>query len=133
MILTYRRHELTHHLAEQGWLPRLLGLQTNPELDLTKTLERLESIPPLWICHSEQDSIVSPQNNQSPDRLAYVLVCAQIPVECSTEFAKAVGKRFPESPLLLTVKPGDHMWTDALSMSEPWVQEGCQFVNQFWL
>ncbi|MCJ1299986.1 hypothetical protein MMC08_002780 [Hypocenomyce scalaris] len=100
-------------MAQQGWLPRFLGVKKNPQLDLTQTLDKVDSIPPLWISHSEQDSI--------------------IPVECSTEFDKAVANRFPESPLLLTVKPGDHMWTDALNMSEPWVQEGCDFINQFWV
>ena len=51
---------ITHLLIEQAWLPRLLGLRKNPRLDLTKTLDKVESIPPLWISHSEQDSIVSP-------------------------------------------------------------------------
>ena len=50
---------LAHSLTEQGWLPRFLGVKKNPQLDLTQTLDKVDSIPPLWISHSEQDSIVS--------------------------------------------------------------------------
>lgn len=44
-----------------------------------------------------------------------------------------MGNKLPESPLLLSIQPGDHMWTDSIGMSEPWVMEGCEFINQFWV
>lgn len=50
-------------LQEQAWLPRLLGIKANPLLNPTMTLNKPDiSPPPLWIIHSEQDSVVSSRN-----------------------------------------------------------------------
>jgi len=46
-------------IVQQAWLPGLLGIKTNARLNLTLLLEEMESIPPLWIIHSKQDSVVS--------------------------------------------------------------------------
>ncbi|KAI5460131.1 Alpha/Beta hydrolase protein [Mariannaea sp. PMI_226] len=69
--------------------------------------------PPMWIIHSKQDSVV--------------------PVDCSTEFAKAVEKRHLETPVLVTLRSGDHDFNSLTRMNEPWVQEGCRFICGFWL
>lgn len=41
-------------------------------------------------------------------------------------------KRFPHVPILLTLEPGEHGFDVGLDRREPCVQEGCQFVEQFW-
>ena len=88
-----------------SWPPRLLGLQKDLRFDSTKTLDKVESIPTPWISHYVQTSIVSPRDNRPLSRLSYILMCVQIPVECSTKFAKAGENKFPESPLLPAPPP----------------------------
>jgi acetyl esterase/lipase len=46
-------------IVQQAWLPRLLGVKANPHLQLMARLEQMKSIPPLWIIHGKEDSIVS--------------------------------------------------------------------------
>ncbi|KAM4066280.1 alpha/beta hydrolase fold domain-containing protein [Hirsutella rhossiliensis] len=104
--------QLVLSIAQQAWLPRLLGLASNERLNLTLMLDELECMPPLWIIHSVQDSVV--------------------PVECSTEFVKAVEEKYPNLPVLLSLEQGDHGFDSSLGMAEHWIQEGCRFIRQFW-
>lgn len=47
--------------AEQAWVPRLLDVQKNKRLDVIKLLDTLKTMPPMWIIHGEEDSVVSPE------------------------------------------------------------------------
>ncbi|EPE28702.1 alpha/beta-Hydrolase [Glarea lozoyensis ATCC 20868] len=99
-------------IIQQAWLPRLLGVKSNPQLLLVPRLKHMESMPPLWLIHGEEDSI--------------------IPAECSTLFAEAVKARFPEHPMLVSIEHGDHVFSSDMKMNETWIEEGCRFVSDFW-
>lgn len=49
-------------LVQQGWVPRLVHKKPDPRLATEAAVERCESVPPLWIVHGQDDSVVSSVN-----------------------------------------------------------------------
>jgi hypothetical protein len=58
--------ELVLCVIQQAWLPRLMsgggGSAKRPHvddrLDIMATLDHVDSMPPIWVIHGEQDSVV---------------------------------------------------------------------------
>lgn len=44
---------------QQAYLPRFFGVKGNPVLDVMASLNKVESLPPAWVIHGEQDTMVS--------------------------------------------------------------------------
>jgi acetyl esterase/lipase len=51
--------ELVLCIIQQGWLPRLMGAKADERLDIMAVLDDIETMPPIWVIHGEQDSIVN--------------------------------------------------------------------------
>jgi hypothetical protein len=59
--------ELVLCIIQQGWLPRLMGAKADERLDIMAVLDDIETMPPIWVIHGEQDSIVNPiMQNDTP-------------------------------------------------------------------
>lgn len=50
--------ELAMCVFQQAYLPRFFGVKGNPVLDLMATLDRVKTMPPIWVIHGEQDTMV---------------------------------------------------------------------------
>lgn len=46
-------------VLQQAYLPRLLGMKSDERLDVMKGLEKVDTMPPIWLVQGEQDSVVS--------------------------------------------------------------------------
>ena len=93
---------------------------------------RVRKLPPMWIVHGTEDSVVSPR--------------------CSTEFVRRVGEATaaaaaaaaagrdlrpsPSPEILLSLRNGEeHNFDAALGREaegEGWIGEGCEFLLRFW-
>lgn len=51
--------ELVAAMVQQGWLPRLVKRNPDPRLDVVANLRVKRVLPPMWVVHGEQDSVVS--------------------------------------------------------------------------
>ncbi|KAI9735952.1 MAG: hypothetical protein M1834_001418 [Cirrosporium novae-zelandiae] len=85
---------------------------TDDKLYLIKSLERAKSVPAMWVIHGKADSILL--------------------VECSEEFARKLEELHPETPMLLTLRSGGHGFDTLTTINNVWVQEGCDFVGNYW-
>ena len=43
---------------QQAYLPRFFGAKGNPVLDLMVTMDQVQSMPPIWVVHGDQDTMV---------------------------------------------------------------------------
>jgi len=50
--------ELVMCIFQQAYIPRLFGIKGNPVLNIMATLDRLETMPPVWVIHGQSDSLV---------------------------------------------------------------------------
>ncbi|KAK8101460.1 hypothetical protein PG999_011834 [Apiospora kogelbergensis] len=104
--------DLLLSIIQQAWVPRLLDVQKNKRLDVIKLLDTLETMPPLWIIHGEEDSVV--------------------PTAGSEAFANAMREKLPEVPVHVTIRQGNHGFELGLGLEDDWVRNGCRFVEQYW-
>lgn len=84
-----------------------------PQKALKKAKHRL---PAMWFFHGLQDAI--------------------LPVACTRDFVKVLKETRPEVNVLEHLREGGHGFDVNLEMDqagEEWIQEGCAFVNKFWL
>jgi acetyl esterase/lipase len=51
--------EVVMAMVQQGWLPRMVKRNSDPRLDLVANLRAKSILPPTWVIHGEQDSVVS--------------------------------------------------------------------------
>ncbi|KAK8011003.1 alpha/beta-hydrolase [Apiospora arundinis] len=104
--------DLLLSIIQQAWVPRLLDVQKNKRLDVIKLLDTLETMPPMWIIHGEEDSVV--------------------PAAGSQTFVNAMREKLPDVPIHVTIRPGNHGFELGLGLEEHWVRNGCRFVEQYW-
>ncbi|KAK8110193.1 uncharacterized protein PG998_006650 [Apiospora kogelbergensis] len=104
--------ELVTCIMQQGRLPRMLTQRPDPRLNAIATIAKYRRSPPIWLIHGENDSVVPPA--------------------CATEFVRRVKESAPHVPMILSLKPGEHNFDAALSMHEPWIAEGCDFLLRYW-
>lgn len=45
-------------VLQQAYLPRWLGLKADDKLDVMKMLEKVDSMPPIWLVQGREDSVV---------------------------------------------------------------------------
>ena len=45
-------------VLQQAYLPRWLGMRGNETLDAMAMVERVETMPPIWVVQGQQDSVV---------------------------------------------------------------------------
>ncbi|KAI1402583.1 putative polyketide synthase [Hypoxylon fuscum] len=99
-------------VAQQGALARFLGMKEDKRLDIMSGLDQVEKLPPIWAIHGQGDTIIPPI--------------------CSSDFVAKLGQTLPDTPVLLTLEPGDHSFDVGLNAGTLWVQKGCEFVKQWW-
>ncbi|KAK7997496.1 choline dehydrogenase protein [Apiospora arundinis] len=92
--------DLLLSIIQQAWVPRLLDVQKNKRLDVIKLLDTLETMPPIWIIHGEEDSVV--------------------PAAGSQAFVNAMREKLPDVPLHITIRPGNHGFELGLGLEEQW-------------
>jgi acetyl esterase/lipase len=100
-------------IMQQGRLQRMfLTRRPDPRLDTIATIEKRRFLPPIWIVHGLDDSVVPPA--------------------CSTEFVRRVQSLVPGAPIVLSLRPGEHNFDASLTRDEPWIAEGCEFLLKYW-
>ncbi|KAK4155641.1 Alpha/Beta hydrolase protein [Chaetomidium leptoderma] len=104
--------ELFTSILQQGRLPRIYNQRPDPRLNILGRIEAKKSLPPIWLVHGQNDSVV--------------------PVACSTEFIKRLEAILPDAPSVLSVLPGEHCFDVSLTMREPWIADGCSFLLKYW-
>ncbi|KAI5193523.1 alpha/beta-hydrolase [Aureobasidium subglaciale] len=77
-----------------------------------KLIETVKSMPPTWFIHGNEDSVVNP--------------------DCTMNFVNKVRKTLPETPMHISLQPGEHGFDGEVGLDEKWVQEGLSFVLQYW-
>ncbi|EAW13532.1 putative polyketide synthase [Aspergillus clavatus NRRL 1] len=113
--------ELLTCVLQQACLPRWLGFnrspgqheQINPMAGLERVAEKVVRMPPLWVVQGDRDSVVPPI--------------------CSTGFIDKMQQVCPQVPVLLSLQPGDHGFEVMHTVEDEWVQEGLDFMKQYWL
>jgi hypothetical protein len=48
----------------------------------------------------------------------------KVPVECAIKFGEHAREAVPYTPLLLSIRPGEHTFDVDLTIDEPWISEG---------
>ncbi|KAI1333950.1 putative polyketide synthase [Xylariaceae sp. FL0016] len=104
--------ELVTCILQQGRLPRMMSQRPDPRLDVILAITKRKTLPPIWLIHGENDSIV--------------------PLDCSTEFVRRINDIVPDAPLMLSIRPGEHNFDASLGVHEPWIAEGCDFLLKHW-
>lgn len=107
--------ELMVSMLQQGYCARFLGQSKGGphELDIIKALDSSEGLfPPIWVIHGLDDSVV--------------------PALCATNFVKKLQQVQRDSPVLMTLLPGDHGFDLTCNIDEDWVREGCLFISKYW-
>lgn len=102
-------------MLQQGYCARFLGKieRGSYELDIIKALDiSSRPFPPIWVIHGLDDSVV--------------------PVLCAKNFVKKLQQVQKDSPILVSLLPGDHGFDLKSNIDEDWVREGCLFINNYW-
>lgn len=47
-------------------------------------------------------------------------------------FVSYIRETHPATPLIYSVRPGDHGFDVGCTQEEPWVKEGIEFANKYW-
>lgn len=125
--------ELFTSILQQGRLPRIFHQRPDPRLNILGRIEAKKSLPPIWLVHGQNDSVVSKKHTKIERVLAdYWCMMQQVPVACSTEFVKRLEAILPDAPSVLSVLPGEHCFDVSLTMQEPWIADGCGFLLKYW-
>ncbi|THZ98364.1 alpha/beta-hydrolase [Aureobasidium pullulans] len=77
-----------------------------------RLIEKAESLPPIWFVHGSGDTIVNP--------------------DCTMNFVNKVKKLLPQTPMHVSMEPGEHGFDGGVPLDEKWVQDGLSFVSQYW-
>ncbi|KAF2162639.1 hypothetical protein M409DRAFT_26880 [Zasmidium cellare ATCC 36951] len=85
--------------------------ETFPLRTIRKGLAGLPSL--VWVSQGEDDSVV--------------------PVKHSSYFVDIVRSAYPDTRVVLDVRPGEHGFDDAVEYSDPWLQERLQMVAKVWV
>ncbi|KAI0124128.1 putative polyketide synthase [Xylariales sp. AK1849] len=104
--------ELVTCILQQGRLPRMMNQRPDPRLDAIATIEKNRTLPPIWLIHGENDSVV--------------------PSSCSTDFIRRVEAIVPDVPKVLSMRPGEHNFDASLTIQEAWIADGCSFLLRYW-
>ncbi|CAK1366708.1 unnamed protein product [Cercospora beticola] len=99
-------------MVSQAYYKHFLQAQRDKRIDIMQILDEVDSLPPIWIIHGAQDTLV--------------------PSASSTNFVHKVQRKMPSVPVKLTLRTGDHGVDLGCTVEEDWVREGCEFVAQFW-
>jgi acetyl esterase/lipase len=108
--MTLARFPLINAMIQEGRFLDFFG--DDPRLFPLKRLETGSKLPPLFIIHGADDTIV--------------------PVEGSRNFVKKLLGRNPAAKVVLTVQPGEHGVSIPLGMKHPWLAEGLELVTAAW-
>ncbi|KAL9618289.1 MAG: hypothetical protein Q9160_007000 [Pyrenula sp. 1 TL-2023] len=113
--------ELLLCIAQQAYLPRLFGAGAGAGEEssrsamegLMEMLERKDrEMVPVWIVHGRDDTMC--------------------PAVCSSGFARRLHKVQPAAPVHLSLCPGEHLFDVNTGKDADWVQEGAQFLGEYW-
>jgi len=105
------RFPLINAMIQEGRLLDFFG--DDPRLFPLQRVEAGDDIPPLFIIHGLNDSIV--------------------PVDGSTKFVKLLLEKKPGAEVHLTVQPGEHGVSIPFGVDHPWLAEGLKLVTEKWL
>jgi acetyl esterase/lipase len=108
--MTLARFPLINALIQEGKFLHFFG--NEPRLFPLRRLETGARLPPLFIIHGANDTIV--------------------PVEGSLKFAKLLLEKNPDTKVVLTVQPGEHGVSIPFGMEHPWLAEGLKLVTDAW-
>ncbi|KAF2439161.1 putative polyketide synthase [Karstenula rhodostoma CBS 690.94] len=100
-------------VLQQAYLARWLNPDGKDELDVMKVMDETKSMPPIWLVHGQQDSVV--------------------PQQCSIGFFEKLRKTLPGVPSLLSIRPGDHGFEVQCDKGNAWIRDGVDFITQHWL
>ena len=108
--MTLARFPLITALIREGRFLEFFGNDT--KLFPFKRLEAGVKLPPLFILHGSDDTIV--------------------PVEGSKAFVKLLLEKDPEAKIVLTIQPGDHGVSSGFTIKHPWLADGLKLVTDAW-
>lgn len=98
-------------------------------LDIIPLLREVKKIPPLWLIHGREDTVVRLLSSR---QTCHMLIFFQIPFQCSEIFLAALKKELPQSPVIFSAKRGEHNFETSLTMKEDWIKVGCDFLSKYW-
>lgn len=106
------RSELFASMIQQGSFGKFFG--NDSRLYPLEILDTVESIPPTWILHGKEDSI--------------------IPIAGTYEYVENLKDKRPDAVLHLSYRPGDHGFDNEppATLNDEWVKEGVDFANEYW-
>jgi acetyl esterase/lipase len=108
--MTLSRFPLITAMIQEGRFLDFFG--KDPRLFPLRRLQAGAKLPPLFIIHGANDTIV--------------------PAEGSQKFVKLLLERNPEAKVVLTIQPGEHGVSISLGMKHPWLAEGLKLVIDAW-
>ncbi|KAI1875573.1 uncharacterized protein JN550_001859 [Neoarthrinium moseri] len=91
---------------------RFADMAKQPYLDPMKSLESAPKMPPVFLFHGRQDTLVK--------------------VEGSETWAKKLRELQPDVPLHFVIRDGEHSLDEDDRLTTPWLQEPIEFVERFW-
>ncbi|KAK5657864.1 hypothetical protein OQA88_2412 [Cercophora sp. LCS_1] len=107
---------LVASILQQGRLPRMFHSSSEGQdqrLDLMEAIQGDPGVlPPMWIVHGLDDSVVSPA--------------------CSTEFVRKVAEVVKDPRIFLSLRPGEHNFDAEMGREVEWIGEGCEFLLGVW-
>lgn len=106
------RSEIFASMLQQGSFGGFFG--DDAVLYPIEVLETVYRVPPTWILHGRQDSV--------------------IPAAGTHKYAEALKAKLPDARLHLSYRDGDHGFDNEppATLGEDWVKEGVEFVTQYW-
>lgn len=108
--MTLARFPLINALIQEGRFLNFFG--NDPRLFPLKRLAAGAELPPLFIIHGADDTIV--------------------PVDGSRSFVKVLLEKNPEAKVVLTIEPGEHGVSIPFRVQHPWLAEGLKLVADAW-
>lgn len=98
-------------MAQHGRFLEFFG--DKPELHPLEHIERVSSVPPLFILHGRDDT--------------------GVPVKQSEAFVDKLKRLHPQAKVRLAIEPGEHGFDAEATLDTPWLKEGLEFITAEWL
>lgn len=122
--------DVVEAIGREGRHRELIG--NDDKLRLRKSLESASNVPAIWLIHGQEDMIVG---DSIPSKILFTKLTMprlKISVACTKDFASHLKQNRPETPLYVSILPGNHGFDGLVTMDVSWVQEGLEFVKEYW-